>query len=89
MLKGFDMTSDLPAGSLAITVDGRPHKLKFLHPEQIIMIDEALCALGSFGEVRLILEKNRLRFIVTQKSHDALRWQPGTLTRDVRGDEGR
>jgi hypothetical protein len=45
------------------------------------MIDEALGTLGDYGEVRLIVEKGRLRFIVTQKSFDALKWQPGYLSR--------
>lgn len=53
--------------------------LSFLHPEQVVMIDEALAALGEYGELRLIIEKGRLRFIVTQKSFDALKWQPGAL----------
>ena len=53
--------------------------LIFLNQNQIAMIDEALSALGDFGEVRLIVEKGRLRFIVTQKSMDALKWQPGHL----------
>ena len=53
--------------------------LEFLNQRQIDMIDEALVALGEFGEVRLIVEKGRLRFIVTQKSIDALKWQPGHL----------
>jgi hypothetical protein len=43
------------------------------------MIDEALRSLGQFGEVRLIVEKGRLRFVVTQKSFDALKWEPGSL----------
>jgi hypothetical protein len=55
---------------------------RFLHPHQVDMIDEALCALGSYGEVRLIVEKGRLRFVVTQTSHDALKWQPGSLSND-------
>jgi len=55
--------------------------MKFLDPPQIEMIDEALAALGEFGEVRLVVEKGRLRFVVTQNSHDALKWQPGTLGR--------
>jgi len=46
------------------------------------MIDEALRALGPYGEVRLIVEKGRLRFVVTQTSHDALKWQPGSLSND-------
>jgi len=53
--------------------------LSFLDQRQVKMIDEALSALGDFGELRLIVEKGRLRFIVTQKSIDALKWQPGML----------
>jgi hypothetical protein len=45
------------------------------------MIDEALAAVGEFGEVRLIVERGRLRFVVTQKSFDAQKWQPGDLSR--------
>lgn len=53
--------------------------LKYLSPNQVQMIDEALASLGDFGEVRLIIEKGRLRFLVTQKSFDALKWQPGHM----------
>ena len=53
--------------------------LSFLDQRQVKMIDEALSALGDYGELRLIVEKGPLRFIVTQKSFDALKWQPGTL----------
>ncbi len=53
--------------------------LRFLSPSQITMIDEALANLGEFGEVRLVVEKGSLRFLVTQKSYDALKWQPGCL----------
>ena len=55
------------------------HSLNFLNQRQIAMIDEALSVLGEFGEIRLIVEKGRLRFIVTQKSIDALKWRPGHL----------
>jgi hypothetical protein len=55
--------------------------LKFLLPAQISMIDEALSAVGDFGEVRLVVEKGRLRFVVTQRSFDAQKWQPGELSR--------
>jgi hypothetical protein len=55
---------------------------RFLHPRQVEMIDEALRALGPYGEVRLIVEKGRLRFVVTQTSHDALKWQPGSLSNE-------
>jgi len=54
--------------------------LKFLDPSQVSMIEEALSIIGEFGEVRLIVEKGRLRFIVTQKSFDAQKWQPGGLS---------
>lgn len=53
--------------------------LSFLDQRQVTMIDEALSALGEFGELRLVVEKGRLRFIITQKSFDALKWQPGTM----------
>ncbi len=56
-------------------------ELKFLASSQIPMIDEALAAVGEFGEVRLIVERGRLRFVVTQKSFDAQKWQPGDLSR--------
>jgi hypothetical protein len=46
------------------------------------MIDEALASLDEFGEVRLIVEKSRLRFLVMQKSFDALKWQPGSIRED-------
>ena len=55
-----------------------PH-LRFLAPSQLSMIDEALSNLGDYGEVRLIVEKGRLRFIVTQKSYDVLKWQSGEV----------
>jgi hypothetical protein len=48
------------------------------------MIDEALAALGDYGEVRLVVEKGRLRYLITQKSFDALKWQPGSFV-DVGG----
>ena len=53
--------------------------LSFLDKRQVKMIDEALAALGDYGELRLVVEKGRLRFIVTQKSFDALKWQPGEI----------
>lgn len=47
------------------------------------MIDEALRSLGEYGEVRLVVEKGRLRFLITQKSYDTLKWQPGEIVRDL------
>lgn len=63
----------------AVQIDGREHALRFLHPKQIVMIDEALASLEDFGEIRLVVERGRLRFVVTQHSFDALKWRPGLL----------
>jgi hypothetical protein len=51
--------------------------LKFLEMKQVSMIDEALSSLGDYGELRLVVEKGKLRFLITQKSFDALKWEPG------------
>ncbi len=53
---------------------------RFLTPRQVAMIDEALSSLGDFGELRLMVEKGRLRFLVTHQSFDALKWQPGAIS---------
>ena len=53
--------------------------LRFLSRAQIEMIDEALAAVAPFGEVQLIVEKGRLRFVVTKNSHDALNWSPESI----------
>ena len=55
----------------------------FLQPKHIQMIDEALCSLGDYGEVRLVVEKGHLRFLITQKSYDTLKWYPGILVKDI------
>lgn len=65
-------TKQLPAA--------RNRDQRFLQPEQIEMIEEALRSLGQFGEVRLIVENGRLRFLITQKSFDVFKWQPGSLS---------
>jgi hypothetical protein len=61
--------------------NGRSYTPKNIELHQVTMIDEALGALGDYGEIRLVVEKGRLRFLVTQKSYDALKWQPGHLKR--------
>ena len=53
---------------------------KHLRSQHILMINEALGAVGEFGEVHLKIEKGRLRFITTQTSHDTLESQPGSLS---------
>jgi len=52
---------------------------KFLAPNQFAMIDEALAAVGEYGVVRLVVEKGRLRFIVTEKSYDVVKGIPARL----------
>jgi hypothetical protein len=44
-----------------------------------MMIEEALSSLGEFGEVRLVVEKGHIRYIVTEKSYDALKWARGSI----------
>ena len=56
---------------------------RFIMPNHIQMIDEALCSLGEYGQVTLVVERGRLRFLVTQKSYDTLKWQPGSIVKDV------
>lgn len=46
--------------------------LNNLSPLQVKMIDEALAEAGEYGEVRLVVEKGRFRFLILQKSFDAL-----------------
>lgn len=62
-----------------ITNNGEVFPLKFIEGQQVTMIDEAIGSVGEYGEVRLIVEKGRLRFLITQKSYDALKWRPGEL----------
>jgi len=47
-------------------------ELHSLTPDQVRLVDEALTNLGPFGEVRLIKEKGRLRFIQILESKSAL-----------------
>lgn len=55
----------------------------FLQTKEIEMIEEALGSLGDYGEVRLVVEKGRLRYLITQKSYDALKWLPGSLVHNL------
>jgi hypothetical protein len=74
-----DMTTRIPKAQI-LTSNGDSCTLKFMELQQVSMIDEALTSLGDYGEVRLIVEKGKLRFLVTQKSFDALKWQPGEMS---------
>jgi hypothetical protein len=55
--------------------EDRAGKFAFLTDRQALMIDQALRDIGEFGEVRLIVEKRRLRFLVTVKSSDMQKLQ--------------
>jgi hypothetical protein len=58
---------------------GEANSTRFLDTSQVAMIDEALSSLGEYGEVRLVVEKGRLRFLITQRSFDAFKWRPGCI----------
>jgi hypothetical protein len=58
------------ATKVQMSLDSR---VAFLDQHQINVIDAALISLGKFGEVRLVVEKGVIRYIVTQKSVDALK----------------
>ena len=49
--------------------------LSFLAQEQIAMIDEALRCVGEYGEVKLVVQKGRLRFVTIAKSVDVRQWE--------------
>jgi hypothetical protein len=69
----------------SLTQAGKPpnnSELHLLEPQQVAMIEEALRSVGEYGEIRLIVEKGRLRFLITQKSFDALKWQPGAMSQE-------
>ena len=57
-------------------------KLQNLSGIHVQMIDEALGTVGEFGEIHLVVDKGRLRFVVTQRSFDALRYRPGGISRE-------
>ncbi|MBK9095365.1 MAG: hypothetical protein WAV70_17365 [Anaerolineae bacterium] len=44
--------------------------LRTLTPSQITMVDLALAEVGEYGEVRIILQKNRVRYIEKLQSMD-------------------
>jgi hypothetical protein len=59
---------------------GSPENTESLTKQQILMIEEAIASVGEFGEVHLVVEKRRLRFVVTKTSHDAIRYERGEFT---------
>lgn len=59
----------MSAGHCTLELERR---LRFLTPREINMIDDLLISVAPFGEVRLAVQKGRLRFLSSLKSHDAL-----------------
>jgi len=55
-----------------------------LQSHQIEMIDHAIFSVGEYGEVHLIIEKGRLRFLVTQQSFDVLKLPSEGVVHDLR-----
>ena len=49
---------------------------------QVELIDEALAEVRDFGEVRLVVNKGRLRYLVLQKSYDALHESPKEIMKE-------
>lgn len=49
--------------------------LQFLQPAQIKIIDRALEQVGDYGEVRLVVERGKLRYIEVAHSLDVLKIQ--------------
>lgn len=67
---------------------GKCNSLEFLKPYQVSMIDDALISLGEYGELRLVVEKGRLRFLVMQRSYDVLKWNPENILEEKEKKEG-
>ena len=57
--------------------------LNNLQSHQIEMIDHAIGSVGEYGEVHLIIEKGRLRFLVTQQSFDVLKLLSEGVVHDI------
>ena len=51
---------------------------KMLQPTQVDIIEQALQQIGDYGEVRLVVEKGKLRYIEVAKSMDVLKLQDFT-----------
>ena len=64
----------------------REDDLDFLNFDQVKMIDEALSSIDKYGEVRLVLDNHRLRFIECQVSYDANGYKPGVIRKKGKGE---
>ena len=62
---------------------GKNSPYQNLSQHQIELIDQAISSVADYGEVHLIVEKGNLRFLVTQKSFDVMKWRSGGLIQDL------
>jgi hypothetical protein len=56
--------------SLPVPAARLEDELGFLTRQTVRRVDEALCRLGPYGEVRLVVVKGHLRFIQTVRSEE-------------------
>jgi hypothetical protein len=63
---------DRKKGSIVIPLE---HKLRFLTPRHIAIIDEMLASVAPYGEVTLRIQQGKLRFVAQSKSFDATKMQ--------------
>ena len=64
------------------------HELRFLTPNQILMIDEMLDNVTPYGEVTLRIKGGELKFAAQSKSYDALKLQrPRALEEVLNNDK--
>lgn len=66
------MANSFSPASKSSTDSSDPNRLTQL---QIDIIERALQQIGEYGEVRLVVEKSKLRFIEVAKSLDVLKLQ--------------
>jgi hypothetical protein len=50
-----------------------------LTAKQIAMIDEALNAVGEFGEIRLVINRGQIQYLVTSKSFTVRNYRTGMI----------
>jgi len=67
-MSGASRRGDLGVGHYMLELERR---LRFLTPKEINVIDDLLASVSPFGEVRLAVQKGKLRFVSSVKSHDA------------------
>lgn len=65
----------------------RADELEFLNVDQVKMIDEALGSIDKYGEVRLVIDNKRLRFVICQNSFDAFSYKPGDIRNHLKNPQ--